>query len=210
MINNNNVTEKELLNQLEYCILNDSVIQKKTGDGLLIIINDTGGWLLVTNGSNVFVFPSNGPNCEDDAYNPDIVIYALQTSIYAVIFLVTTCIIVLHLYLKELRTVFGILTIMLCFFFNMEHVVAFVHNRYQFTHKINDAGVVCAVLAYTRGILNLLSQFTRLTILFHFAYLMYNTYRIRSEKFSRNNKLILKYVTFIISTTTIYSAIAVS
>ena len=210
MINNNNVTEKKLLDQLEYCILNHSVIQKKTGDGLLIIVNDTGGWLLVTNGSNLFVFPSNGPNCEDDAYNPDIVIYALQTSIYAVIFLVTNCIIVLHLYIKELRTVFGILTIIFCFFFNMDSVVTFVHNRYQFTHKINDAGVVCAALVFSRGILSLLYQFTRLTILFHFAYLMYNTYRVRSGKFSRNNKLILKYVTFIISTTVIYSAIAIS
>ncbi|XP_065914944.1 uncharacterized protein [Dysidea avara] len=211
MANNNTVSEKELLNHSEYCVLNDSAIRKKDGDGLLIIINDTGVWLVATDGSDLFVFPINGSDCEDDdVYNPNIVIYAIQTSIYSVIILVATCIIVLHLYFKELQTVFGIQIILFCFFLNMGNMVTFVRNRYQFTHKVNDSGEVCAVLIYMEGVFTLLSQFTRLTILFQFAYLIYKAYRVRSGRFDTKLKLMLKYVIFIISMTTIYAVIAIT
>jgi len=149
-----------------------------------------------------------GSNCEDDPYNPDIVMYVIQTSICIIVFLVATCIIGLHLYFKELQTVFGILTILFCFF-NVDNVIAFCHNRYQFTHKVGS-GAVCAVFIYIRGILDFLSQFTRLSILFQFTYLMYNTYGVRSERFHTNNKLILKYFIFIISMTTIYSILDIA
>ena len=156
MANNITISDNELLDHSEYCVLNDSAIREKDGDGLLIIItfNDTGDWLLVTYGSNLFVFPSNGSNCEDDVYNPNIVMYAMQTFLYGVAFLLTTFIIILHLCFKELQTVFGILTILFCFFFNADDVILFVHNRYQFTHTVNDSGEVCTVFVfvYTRGL----------------------------------------------------------
>ena len=205
----NNIVK--LLNQSEYCVLNDSTIREKTSDDLLFVINDTGSWLMVTNGSNLFMimFSINKSNCEDPdgTYNPNIAIYAVQTSIHAIMILVTTCVIVLHLYFKELQTVFGILIILFCIFNNVYFLVTFVHNRYQFTHKVNDSGEVCAVLLYLRGILNSLAQFTRLTILFQFAYLMYNAYKVRS---GTDNKMILKYAIFIISITTMYSVMVIS
>jgi len=208
VINSSNV---KLLNQVEYCVVNDSTIRKKTGDGFLIVINDTGSWLVVTNGSNLFMvmFSLNKSNCEDpeSTYNPYIAIYAIQTSIHAIIILVTTCVIVLHLYFKELQTVSGILIILFCIFVIVYFLITLVHNRYQFTHKVNDSGEVCAVLLYLRGILNSLAQFTRLTILFQFAYLMYNAYKVRS---GTDNKMILKYIIFIISMTIIYSVMVIS
>jgi len=207
LINSSNV---KLLNQVEYCVVNDSTIREKTGDGFLIVIKDTGGWLVVTNGSNLFMimFSLNKSNCEDPdgIYNPNIAIYAIQTSIHAIIILVTTCIIVLHLYIKELQTVSGILIVLFCIFVIVYFLITLVHNRYQFTHKVNDSGAVCAVLLYLRGILNSLAQFTRLTILFQFAYLMYNAYKVRS---GTDNKMILKYIIFIISMTIIYSVMVI-
>ena len=203
MTNNITVSDNELLNHSEYCVLNDSAIREKDGDGLLIIINDTGDWLVVTNGSNLYVFPLNGSDCEDDVNNPNIVIYAVQTSLYAAAILLAACIIVLHLYFRELQTVFGALIVSFCFFLSMGNVIAFIHNRYQFTQTVNDTGEVCAIFFYTEAVLNFLSQFTRLTILFQFAYLMYNAYRVRSSRFSTDHKLILKYFIFIIPMTTI-------
>jgi len=41
----NITSEKKILNQLEYCVLNDSAIRRRTSDDLLIIVNDTGDWL---------------------------------------------------------------------------------------------------------------------------------------------------------------------
>ena len=211
MTNKNTVFEKELLNHSEYCVFNDSAIRKKDGDGLLIIINDTGVWLVATDGSELFVFPINGSDCEeDDVYNPNIVIYAIQTSIYSFTILVATCTIVLHLYFKELQTVFGIQIIFFCFLFSTGNVITFVRNRYQFTHQVNDSGEVCALLIYMEGVFTLLSQFTRLTILFQFAYLIYEAYRVRSGRLENKLKLILKYVIFIVSMTTIYAVIAIT
>ena len=102
MTNNITVSDNELLNHSEYCVLNDSAIREKDGDGLLIIINGTGDWLVVTNGSNLFVFPSNASDCEDDVYNPNIMVYAVKTFIHSINFLLVTCIIVLHFWFKEL------------------------------------------------------------------------------------------------------------
>jgi len=210
MTNNITVSDNELLDDSEYCVLNDSAIREKGGDGLLIIINDTVDWLVVTNGSNLFLFPSNGSDCEDDVNNPSMVIYAVQTSLHSVNFVLTTCIIVLHFWFKGLQTVSGKLITLLCFFFDVDIVMAFVHNRYQFTHMVNDNGEVCAAFIYTRGIINFLSQFTRLSILFQFAYLMYNAYRVRSKTSRNDNKLILQYIIFIILMATIYAVVAIS
>jgi len=210
MTNNNTVSEKEVLNPSEYCVLNDSNIRKKVGDGLLNIVNDTGVWLVVTDGSDLFVFPINGSDCEDDVNNPNIVIYAIQTSIYSVIILLAACIIALHLYVKELQTVFGIQIILFCFFLSMGNMVTFVRNRYQFTHKVNDSGEVCAVLIYIEGVFTLLSQFTRLTILFQFAHLMHKSYKVRPERLDNKSKLIFKYIIFIISMTIIYVVTAIA
>jgi len=199
----------KLLNQSEYCIVNDSTIREKTGDDLLTVINDTGSLLIVTNGSNVFriVLPLNGStNCEDfdGTYNPSIAVYAIQTSVHVIIILVTVSIIVLHLCFKELQTVFGILILLFCVFVNAYFLVTLVHNRYQFTHKVEDSGTVCAVLIYLRAILNSFAHFARFTVLFQFAYLMYNAYKVRSGT-TDDKMMILKYIIFIISMTTIYS-----
>ena len=207
---NSSYTVIELPNHSDYCVLNDSAVRKKSGDSFLMIINDTGGWLVVTNGSDHFVLPANGSDCDDDVYNPNIVIYAVQTSIYCVVILLAICIIFLHLYFKELQTVFGILIIFFCCFLSAGNIVTFVRNRYQFTHRVNESSGVCAALIYIEGICTLLSQFTRLTVLFQFTRLIYNAYRVRSGTLNTNNKMILKFVIFIIAMTTIYAVIAIT
>ena len=154
------------------------------------------------------MFPSNGSDCEDDVYNPSIVICAVQTSLYNINFVLATCIIIPHLCCKELQTVSGMLLILLCFFFNVENIITFIQNRFQFTHKINDNGEVCATFIWVKGILNLLSQFTTVTILLQFAYLMYNAYRVRS--FTDSKSILKYYLIFIITMTTIHASIAIT
>ena len=201
--------QAELLNHVEYCFTNDSTIRSKVNtDELLTVINETGDWLVAANDIDRFVISTNISDCEDDVYNPDIAIYAVQTSIYAINFLSATFTISLHLYFKELQTVFGILIIMFCFFLNVDHVVTFVHNRYQFTHEVSN-GEICATFVYMRGILTFLYHATKFTLLFHFTYLMYNTYRVRSDSKRFDKKLMIKYIIFIVSLTTIYSMVVI-
>jgi len=192
----------KIFNQSEYCIFNDSSIIKKVDGTLLDIVNDTGDWLLSTDGTSLFMCPTNGSYCEDDDYKPDIVLYAVQTSVYCISFLFASCTIALHLYFKELRTMFGLLITMICFFLNVNQIVTFIHNRYQFTHKM-DESAVCAMFVYLRGVLNFMDHSIKLTILFHFTYLMYNSYRAKSA--SPNKVSICKYVVFIFLLTIIYT-----
>jgi len=196
----------EVLNQSECCIFNKSITKKADGT-LLDIVNDTGDWLLLTDGTTLLMCPTNGSYCEDD-YKPDIVLYAVQTSIYCINFLFASCTIALHLYFKDLQTEFGVLIIMFCFFLNMDHMIAFVHNRYQFTHRV-DESTVCAMFVYLRGITNFLDHSIKCTILIHFTYLMYNSYRAQSASSRLNKVLICKYVILICLLTTIFSTMII-
>jgi len=203
-------TEKELLNHSDYCVVNDSTIRKMTGGGSLMIINNnTGDWLVVTNGIDVFMLPTNVSDCDENVYMPNIAIYAVQTSMYSINFLLATGTISLHFYFKELRTVFGILVTSFCFILNVDHIITMVHNRYQYTHKVNDDGGICATLIYMRGVMTFLYHTAKFTILFHFTYLMYRSYRAKSDGSKFNKRLICKYSILIISVTTIYTLIAV-
>ena len=200
----------DLLNHSEYCSVNNSVIQNVLdSDELLTIINNTGSWLLVATKDNDWLFiPSNISDCENEVYNPDIVVYAVQTSIYAINFLLATCNIALHLCLKELQTMSGILITTFCIVFNVDRVVTFFHNRYQFTHKVSS-DEICAMLVYMRGILTFLYYSTKFTVLFHFTYLMYNSYRVRYVSKRFDAKLMTKYIIYIVSLTTVYSIVLV-
>ena len=210
-IHSTEVIEKEqieTLNHSDYCIFNDSFIIKKVDGTLLDIVNDTGDWLLSTDGTTLFMCPTNGSYCEDDDYKPNIVLYAVQTSIYCINFLFASCTIALHLYFKDLRTVFGVLIIMICFFLDVNQIITFIHNRYQFTHTV-DESAVCAMFVYLRGILNFLDHSIKFTILFHFTYLMHNSFMAKSGGPILDKVLMCKYVVFICSLTTIYSVVII-
>ena len=203
-----NREQVEILNQSECCIFNKSIIIKKVNGASLDIVNDTSDWLLSTDGTTLFMCPTNGSYCKDDDYKPDIILYAIQTSIYCINFLFASCTIALHLYFKDLQTEFGVLIVMFCFSLNVDHMIAFVHNRYQFTHKV-DESAVCAMFVYLRGITNFLDHSIKCTILIHFTYLMYNSYRAQSASPSINKILICEYVVLICFLTTIFSTIII-
>ena len=202
-----NLEQMEMISQSECCIFNESVVKKVDGQ-LLDIINDTEDWLLSTDGISMFMCRKNGSYCEDDDYKPDIVLYAVQTSIYCINFLFASCTIALHLYFKDLRTMFGALIVMFCFFLNLDHVIAFVYNRYQFTHKI-DEGAVCAMFVYLRRIMSFLDHSIKCSVLIHFTYLMYNSYRARSVGPRLNKVLMCKYVILICLLTTLLSLMVI-
>ena len=191
----NGEQHSKLLNYLECCIFNDSSIIKKVDGTLLDIVNDTGDWLLSTDGTSLFMCPANGSYCEDDDYKPDIVLYSLQTFFYCINFLFASCTIALHLYIKDMRTVFGILITMICLLLDVYQIITFIHNRYQFTHTM-DKSAVCAMFVYLRSVLSFMDHSIKLTILFCFTYLMYNSYRAKSAGPRLDKKLIMLFLFF--------------
>ena len=129
-----------------------------------------------------------------------------------IIFISAACTIALHLYLRNLQTEFAIgkLVVIVCFFVLVLYVATFIHNRYQFTHKVNNSGSICAVFVYVRGTLVFFYHSTVITIFFHFTYLMYSTLKLRSKKSNFDIHLTCKYITVIISLTTVCALIIMS
>ena len=193
--------------QSEHCIVNESTVRRKSDNRDLTIVNDTGEWLVASDGNDFFILTTNGSRCEDDNYNPNIIIYAVKTVMNCIIFISAACTIALHLYLRNLRTEFGVLVIIVCFFVLVLYVATFIHNRYQFTHEVNDNGSICAVFVYVKGILVFFYHSTVITIFFHFTYLMYSTLKLRSKKPNFDIHLTCKYIAVIISLTTVCALI---
>ena len=177
------IDDDQSATDLEYCFVNDSLIKRKVDGAILHVIDDTGDWLVASNDTDTLKFPVNGSDCNssrDDDYNPDIAIYAVRVSTDCIIILLVIGIIALHLLFKELQTVSGVLIIMKSFISLVVHIIGPVRSRYQFTHRVNDSGEICAILLYIRAVLLFLSQLTSFTILLHFTYLMYKTYQMRA------------------------------
>ena len=60
-VTSDNVTEKEsLLMQSEYCIVNESTVRRKSDNRDLTIVNDTGDWLVASDGNDFFILTTNG------------------------------------------------------------------------------------------------------------------------------------------------------
>ncbi|XP_065900670.1 uncharacterized protein [Dysidea avara] len=202
---NNSVSEQP--DESEYCFVNESVVRKKLDGTQFWIVDDTGYWLVVSNGTDLLLLSVNISDCED-TYNPDIAIYILKTLVNCFNVLLATCIIVLHLCIKELRTQPGILISILYSLTLVLHVAIFLHNRYQYTHKVNDHKGVCGMFIYVRAIVTFSRNATTIIVFFHFVYLMYENYRLRSNS-NFDTKLMCNYVTFIVSLTTIYALVSV-
>ena len=212
-VTNDTQADLELLIQTDYCYVNNCTVRRRHDGTNLTIVNDTGDWLVVSNDGEfeveLFLLPTNISDCKDDFYSPDIVIYAVQTVINCITLLLACGTIFLHLHFKRLQTVFGMLITILCFFVAMGYVVIFVHNRYQYTHKVNDSSGVCAMLLYVRGTFIFLYHSTVVTVFYHFTKLMYNTYKVRSVPCKFDAKLFCKYITFIVSLTMVCALLIV-
>ena len=197
-------TEIPTSNFSDYCFVNSSIIRRKSNDTQLFIVDDNDDYFVVTDGINFFEIPNDVMDCESD-FCPKRVIYSIQTTVNCIIVLITLSTIALHLYFKELRNEFGILVSLFCCIMLFAYASKFVYNRYQFTHKTNDNGTVCALLVYIRLTSELFYHTTVMTIFFHFSYLMYNTYKLRTIEPNLNKKLICKYIIFITMVATICS-----
>ena len=204
-----NTTETVLVNSSDCCFVNSYTVRRKTDNMQFTIVKDTDDCLVATDGTGLFRIPNNVMDCTNYICSPKLVIYAVQTTMNCIIVLSATCTVALHLCFKVLRTEFGILVIIFCSDLLVAYAVSFFHHTFQFTHKVNDSGTVCAVLVYMRVTFTFIYHSTVITIFFHFTYLMYNTYKLRSVGPNLDTNLICKYITFIVSLTTIYMLLLV-
>ena len=200
----NNDTEEMIiwLNSSQYCIVDDSTIRVNLTDTttLLSIIDSSEDVIMakvVGNDSVIFTAALNGSRCIDDNEDDQLstTSYIIQMILSCITILVAITNIILHLLVKDLRTVSGILVMIICI-----SVIIFTFiSLGNLTHiYVNTITVACAILINCLYGVLFVYQATKLSILYHFAYLMYQSYKLKDKKEKNIRKSVLKYIIFII------------
>ena len=104
-----------ILTSSEYCFVNESTIQINDFD--INIINNIGDWIIASNNIDLFMAPANGTNCTSTTSSVapySDTVYIIQIILYSVLLVATTANVTLHLFIKELQTVSGLLITSLC------------------------------------------------------------------------------------------------
>ena len=191
------------LDESGYCFINECTIRIKESNVLLNIINKTADWLAATNSTNLFTVPVTNNNfinhcsLEDDNETTIFVLFAVVTFII----ISSSLNIVLHFAVRELRSTPGYLLIGICGTTIIIYLAIIITAVFQYLHRVNENTAICGVFKYI--ILCFITPYAifKATYLFHFAYLMYQTYISRPSQ-EENKKLLYIYgvVNVIVST----------
>ena len=206
------------LNASQYCFVDDNTIRITLDTTILLNINDSTDDVIMAvavteHTAVIFTAPANGSRCRDNNRDSDTnelvmttALYVIQMIAYSFTLLIAIGNITVHLLVKDLHTVSGILIIVLCVSVIMITLIAAgsLTNAY-----VNEITLVCVVLINTMFILLFIYQATRLTLLYHFAYLMYQSYRLVSSKEEDKKSKLFKYILFIIVSSTLCYLLAV-
>ena len=157
-----------MLKYSEYCFVNESTIQINDSD--VNIINNTEDWIMASNNIDLFLAPANGTNCTSTTSSVvpySDTVYIIQIILYSVLLVATTANVTLHLFIKELQTVSGLLITSLCssMVLNIFVPVAYL----SLTDQRN--GNACAVLLYIIVYSYFIYEVSKLSALIQFAYL---------------------------------------
>ena len=194
-----------------YCFVNECTIRLES-QVLLNIINNTGDRIIATNTTDLFViFTNMTRNCSSDtttsSFQPDTALYVVQIMIYLVALTAAVANVGLHLRIKELRTVPGILIIILCISLGSILILDAIHVSLIY-FQINIPAKICAAYIYLSVIGINMYQTTKISILVHFVYTMYRTYKLSEVKHS-DRWWIFRYITFITGASAICSSIVI-
>ena len=182
-----------LLNENGYCYVNECTIRIKESNVLLNIINETADWIAATNTTILFTIHATSNNycsIEDDNEASLFIFFAVTTFI---IIISSSLNIVLHLVVKELHSTPGYLIIGICGTTIIIYLAILITALFQYLHRVNGNTAICGV--FKCMILCFIITYTMLkaTYLFHFAFLMYQSYISRPYE-EKNKKLLYIYV----------------
>ena len=199
-----------------YCFVNEHSIRLKESNVLLNVINNTGDWIIATNTTNMFTVCINGSinNCSSDDTGTDA--YQFNTALYIIQFISCSAGIIvgianisMHLIYKELRTVSGILIIILCIITCIGFSIGV--TRITITYYQINAHVTMYLLLFNLPdvFVRAIYESTRTTVLIHLAYTMYRSYRVVGE-WKNERSLLCRYITFIIVASTASATVIIT
>ncbi|XP_065911484.1 uncharacterized protein [Dysidea avara] len=189
------------LNESQYCFVNQNTIRISDNftSELQDIVNKTEHVIISTtiNSTVIFIAPSNGTKCNGkkiDSISKGLFIILMV--IYVATILVAIINIILHLVFKELRTMAGVLVMMLCSIVIMTTVVLIISLTYSFIKDGSENSTACVVSASMLYYLILVYQANKVVIQFQFAYLMYKSYQLQSQDTIDKRRLMINFVIF--------------
>ena len=198
-----------------YCFVNECTIRIEESNVLLNVINNTGDWVIATNTNLFMIFVNdNITNCSSDT-DHGTNLYQIDTELYVIRIIVSSsgiitgaANIIMHLMFKGLRTVSGILIIFHCASIITILMIGSLRTVFYYYH-INTPAEVCAIFFdYLNVVCTNIYVITRVTILAHFSYIMYRTYRLLGKN-ENERSLLHKYATFIVGASAISSVIII-
>ena len=200
------------LNESGYCLVNECTIRIKESNVLLNIINKTSDWIAATDSTYLFTIPvtSNDSDIycsgEDDRGTIFFIFYAVVTFI---ICSSSSLNIALHLAVKKLRSIPGLLIIGICGTIIIAYLCVIITAVFQYLHRVNGNTTTCAVFKYTVILSIVLYIMLKATYLFHFAYLMYRSYTSCPYE-EKNKKLLYIYGVVNVTGATVCSALLIT
>jgi len=167
-----------------YCFVDECSIRIIDSNVLLNIINNTGDWIMATNTTNLFVAPSNGRNCASEVSpgNPEFGYFIFFVVIRFIIVITGFSNILLHVIVKELRTVPGMIIIGISGATVFTSGFAFVSTVFQYVQRVNENTSICVSLKYIVIAFTLLGAIIKVMYLFHFGYLVYRSFKLLPQR----------------------------
>ncbi|XP_065895443.1 uncharacterized protein [Dysidea avara] len=218
--------EAEYLNLSHLCYMDSFTIKAKCNDSYISLeitryLEDTittfyNGLVIIVNTANVGECYYDYIYYDDDDDAISSVVLIVIFGIYTIIFILTTLSsitnIILQSVVKELRTVPGLLIVMM----SIAIIAAFsifiawpIHDVIVLDKDGYNREPSCKVFLITMFYLLYAYVATKIAYVFHFAYLMYSSFKLRSQEQKNTLCVMMKYVTFVVSTSVLCLAIAI-
>ena len=142
------------MNKSQYCFVNECVIKISESNILLSVVNVSKAYedQVLIDGNSFQFFLIESSVCLKIMMNIIVVLSAIN--------------IILHLLIKELRNVIGVLIVWFCI---ATAVISLLRAIYTYLHQVNEDTGICAA-PYLSMYMNYHG--------FHFAYLMYRSHRV--------------------------------
>ena len=195
------------LNESQYCFVNQNTIRVSDNftSELQDIVNKTEHVITSTtiNSTVIFIAPSNGTRCSEEGNDTvPLTAFIILIIIYSVTILVAIGNIILHLMIKDLQTLSGVLVMIMCSLVVLLTVFLIGALIDNFVTGENEKPWICVTLVSIIFYLILAYQAAKIVILFHFAHLMYKTYKMTENDPVNKVRLMVKYVIFMLVLTT--------
>ena len=210
---NNDTIEIISLNQSQYCFVNNNTIRIDLNATTQLSIIDSSEDVIMAkaigNDSVIFTAPLNGSRCMDDNEDGQLstTLYIIQMIIYSITILFSIVNVTLHLVIKDLHTISGILVIILCI---SVIIATFISMGSLINIYVNNITVLCGILINFLHELSFAYQAAKLSVLYQFAYLMYQSYKLKPKQKENIKKSVLIYILFIIASSTVCLLLALA